>query len=192
MQGVPARHPVGATLPAMLQEDPFLQRFTAGLDDVLAPFFATLDGLDRYVDPALAPEDFLGWLGGWVGIDLDRGWPVEVRRSVLRSAATVQEARGTARGLTDEVALLTGCQVEVRDPGGVASSAEPDGPLPTGCADDTGGAVVVRVHVCQLGQAEQAGQTDLLDPDSEARTRLARAVRAAVPAHLPVTVEVTS
>jgi phage tail-like protein len=189
MPGVPARHPVGATLPAMLQEDPFLQRFTAGLDDVLAPFFATLDGLDRYVDPALAPEDFLGWLGGWVGIDLDPSWPVAVRRAVLRSAAAVQESRGTARGLADEVALLTGCPVEVRDPGGVACSREPEAPLPTGCADDTAGAVVVRVQVCELDPAEQA---DLLDPDSEARTRLARAVRAAVPAHLPVTVEVTS
>ena len=119
---VRTRLSVGATLPAMLQEDPFLQRFTAGLDEVLAPFAATLDSLDRYVDPAVTPEDFLGWLAGWVGLDLDPRWPVDVRRSLLRSVAAVQDARGTTAGLRDEIALLTGCDVEVCDPGGVACS----------------------------------------------------------------------
>jgi phage tail-like protein len=180
MDGVRSRHPVGGTLPAMLQDDPFLQRFTGGLDDVLVPFLATLDSLHGYVDPALAPEDFLGWLAGWVGLDLDPRWPVEVRRSLLRNAAQVQDARGTAEGLRSEVALLTGCRVEVCEPGGVAYSAEPGSALPD---SGTNTAVVVRVH---------DAPDDLRDPASEARARLDRAVRAAVPAHLPVTVEVPS
>ena len=62
------RHRLAPTLPALLQEDAFLTRFTAGLDDVLAPVVATLDSLDSYVDPALAPEDFLDWLAGWVAL----------------------------------------------------------------------------------------------------------------------------
>ena len=165
----------------MLQEDPFLQRFTAGLDEVLAPFAATLDSLDRYVDPAVTPEDFLGWLAGWVGLDLDPRWPVEVRRSLLRSAAAVQDARGTAAGLRDEVALLTGCAVEVCDPGGVACSAEPGGALPPHRA--TG----ADRHRRRPGARRP---DDLRDPGGDARARLDRAVRAAVPAHLPVTVEV--
>jgi len=179
---VRTRLSVGATLPAMLQEDPFLQRFTAGLDEVLAPFAATLDSLDRYVDPAVTPEDFLGWLAGWVGLDLDPRWPVDVRRSLLRSVAAVQDARGTTAGLRDEIALLTGCDVEVCDPGGVACSAEPGGSLPSrGPGSDSCATVVVRVL---------DAPADLRDPDSDARARLDRAVRAAVPAHLPVTVEV--
>ncbi len=180
MDGVRSRHPVGGTLPAMLQDDPFLQRFTGGLDDVLVPFLATLDSLHGYIDPALAPEDFLGWLAGWVGLDLDPRWPVEVRRSLLRNAAQVQDARGTAEGLRAELALLTGCRVEVCEPGGVACSAEPGGALPD---SGTSTAVVVRVH---------DAPEDLRDPGGEARSRLDRAVRAAVPAHLPVTVEVPS
>jgi phage tail-like protein len=180
MEGVRSRHPVVGTLPAMLQDDPFLQRFTGGLDDVLVPFLATLDSLHGYVDPALAPEDFLGWLAGWVGLDLDPRWPVEVRRSLLRNAAQVQDARGTAAGLRAELALLTGCRVEVCEPGGVTSSAEPGGALPDG---DPATGVVVRVH---------DAPDDLRDPEGEARARLDRAVRAAVPAHLPVTVEVPS
>jgi phage tail-like protein len=179
MPGVRSRHPLGSTLPAMLQDDPFLQRFTGGLDDVLVPFLATLDSLGGYVDPDTAPEDFLGWLAGWVGLDLDPRWPVEVRRNLLRNAAQVQDARGTAAGLRDEVALLTGCDVEVCEPGGVVSSAEPGAELPAAGR----GAVVVRV----VGAPEE-----LCDPAGEARARLDRAVRAAVPAHLPVTVEVSS
>lgn len=182
MDGVRSRHPVGGTLPAMLQDDPFLQRFTSGLDEVLVPFLATLDSLHGYVDPALAPEDFLGWLGGWVGLDLDPRWPVEVRRSLLRNAAQVQDARGTAAGLRAELALLTGCRVEVCEPGGVVCSAEPGGTLPAS-EPDAATTVVVRVH---------DAPDDLRDPTSEARARLDRAVRAAVPAHLPVTVEVLS
>ncbi len=178
MEGTASRTPVAAHLPALLAEDPFLSRFTAGLDDVLAPVVATLDGLTSYVDPALAPEDFLGWLAGWVGLDLDPHWPVDVRRAVLGAAAVVQSARGTAAGLAEEIRLLTGATVQVCDPGGVAWSATPGGALPGVAAG-----VVVRVLHAPAQFADETG---------DARARLDRATRAAVPAHLPVTVEVST
>lgn len=65
--GLPSRHPIGEQLPALYAEDDFAQRFTAGLDTVLAPVFATLDSLPSYFDPRLAPADFLSWLASWVG-----------------------------------------------------------------------------------------------------------------------------
>ena len=60
--GLDAAHPLGWLLPAMYQEDEFAQRFTGALDTVLAPLVTALDNLDAYVDPALAPPDFLEWL----------------------------------------------------------------------------------------------------------------------------------
>lgn len=179
LAGVATRHPIVGTLPALLQDDPFLQRFTAGLDDLLVPFLATLDSLHGYVDPALAPEDFLGWLAGWVGLDLDPRWPVGVRRALLGRAAEVQDARGTLAGLRAELALLTGCPVEVCEPGGVVSSRSAGTTLP----ETAGGRPAVVVRVLEA-------PAELLDPAGEARARLDRAVRAAVPAHLPVSVEV--
>jgi phage tail-like protein len=177
--GVASRHALVDTLPAMLQEDEFLRRFTAAIDDVLTPFFATLDSLDSYVDPRLAPADFLDWLAGWVGLDLDPRWSEDIRRRVTSSAAALHEARGTAKGLRAELALLTGGDVEVEEPGGVAWSAVAGGPLPpAGPAR-----VVVRVR---------CGDPDLTDADGPARRRLVASARAAVPAHLPVTVEVLS
>ncbi|MEU3573930.1 SDR family oxidoreductase, partial [Kitasatospora sp. NPDC036755] len=60
--GLPSPYPIGRLLPAMYADDDFAQRFTAGLDTVLAPVFATLDNLPAYFQPGLAPADFLDWL----------------------------------------------------------------------------------------------------------------------------------
>ena len=43
--------PIGEQLPALYADDDFAQRFTAGLDTVLAPVFSTLDNLPAYLDP---------------------------------------------------------------------------------------------------------------------------------------------
>jgi phage tail-like protein len=176
---VASRHALVDTLPAMLQEDEFLRRFTAAIDDVLTPFFATLDCLDSYVDPRVAPIDFLDWLAGWVGLELDPRWSEDVRRRVVCSAAALHEARGTVGGLRDEIALLTGGEVEIDEPGGVAWSAVAGGSLPLATAHR----VVVRIR---------GGDPDLGDPAGPARRRLEASARAVVPAHLPVTVEVLS
>ncbi|MGW2847530.1 hypothetical protein ACWC5G_21895, partial [Streptomyces sp. NPDC001274] len=60
--GLPSRYPIGGLLPALYADDDLAQRFTAGLDTVLAPVLSTLDNLPAYFDPALAPADFLPWL----------------------------------------------------------------------------------------------------------------------------------
>lgn len=84
--GLPSRYPIGGQLPALYAEDDFAQRFTAGLDTVLAPVFATLDNLPAYFDPRLAPADFLSWLAAWVGGVDDPRWPVELRREAVARA----------------------------------------------------------------------------------------------------------
>src|SRR5690242_8134058 len=97
--GLPSRHPIGEQLPALYADDDFAQRFTAGLDTVLAPVFATLDNLSAYFDPRLAPADFLTWLASWVGADDDSRVPLELRREVVGRALELHRLRGTRRGL---------------------------------------------------------------------------------------------
>ena len=75
--------PVAQRLPAVYQEDEFLQRFVQAFDVALAPLFLTLDTLECYVDPALAPPDFLAWLGEWVGIEVDDTWSDQRRREII-------------------------------------------------------------------------------------------------------------
>jgi phage tail-like protein len=132
-------YPLGLMLPAVLQEDELLMRFTEAADGVLAPAVSTLDCLTAYVDPALAPADFLGWLAGWVGIELDETWPVERARAAVARAVGLHRARGTVDGLRGYLELITGGEVEVSDTGGVTWSVTP--------VDDFGPAVPARVQV---------------------------------------------
>ncbi|GAA0261859.1 phage tail protein [Saccharothrix mutabilis subsp. mutabilis] len=169
---LPTPHPLADRLPAVYLEDEFTQRFLAALDEVLAPVFTALDGFAGYLDPKVAPEDFLDWLAHWVALDVGEGWSVLQRRALVANAVQLHRWRGTRRGLIAHVRLLTGGQVEVVDSGGCTSSDRPGAPLP-----DTGPArVVVRVRVA--------------DPGAVDRVRLSAAIAAAVPAHVVVELEV--
>jgi phage tail-like protein len=170
--GLRSPHPVGELLPALYSGDDLAQRFTGALDEVLAPVLSTLDCLDSYLDPALAPGDFVDWLAGWVALPLGEGWSLQRRRRLVAAAATLHRRRGTRGSLADLVALVTGGEVEVSDSGGCVASPEPGGPLP-GRAEP---GLHVRVRVA--------------DPSSVDLVRLTDLVAANKPAHLPHTVEV--
>jgi phage tail-like protein len=167
-------HPLGGSLPALYQEDEFAQSLTSGLDAVLAPIFSSLDNLEAYLDPGLAPEDFLDWLGGWVGLVVDETWPLDRRRAFISRAHELYRMRGTAKGLAAHVELFSGGQVEIEEPGGTSWSVT-TGTAPPG---STGFNVVVRVRVD--------------DPATVDQPRLNALVAAAKPAHLTHRVEVVA
>lgn len=164
-------HPLADRLPAVYLEDGFTQRFLVALDEVLAPVFTTLDGFAGYLDPRLAPEDFLEWLAHWVALDVGEGWAVPQRRALVARAVELHRWRGTRRGLAEHVALLTGGQVEVRDSGGCTSTDRPG----LAVAENP-----PRVHV----------RVRVPRPDQVDRTRLVAAIADAVPAHVAVELEV--
>ncbi len=172
--GLANASPFLGMLPSVYQEDPFTERFVAGFDDVLAPVLATLDCLTDYFDPHLAPEDFLEWMSGWVGIELDDGWPVDRRRAVVATAVEMYRMRGTVVGLRANLEVLTGGAAEIADSGGVAWSRDPDAALP----GDAHPRLAVRVRV----DDPAAAPLDLVEA----------AVAAAKPAHVVHRVEVAS
>jgi phage tail-like protein len=170
--GLPSPHPLAGALPAMYQEDEFTREFVAAFDEVLAPVLSTLDNFEHYLDPTLAPLDFVDWLAGWLGVVPDEGWPAARRRELVARAVTLYRRRGTVRGLAEQVALATGGKVEVRDSGGVSWSGTPSGPLPG--SGDAAVRVLVRLD----------------DPSKLDQRRLERLVAAAKPAHVAHHVEV--
>lgn len=170
--GLPVAVPIGRLLPSIYQsDDEFLMRFTSGLDDVLAPVIATLDCLGSYVDPRLAPADFLDWLANWVGLEVTFGDSDLARmRLAVAEAVRLYRLRGTPAGLREHLELITGGRVELADSGGVAVSTTPDAPLP----GEDSPRLAIRV----------TGASDSLAPLIDA------IVRASKPAHVMHAVEV--
>ncbi|WP_327220662.1 phage tail protein [Streptomyces cyaneofuscatus] len=171
--GLPSRYPIGGLLPALYADDDLAQRFTAGLDTVLASVLSTLDNLPAYFDPALAPADFLPWLATWVGAGIDPDWPPELQRTVLARAVELHRWRGTRRGLVEHLRLCFGVHADVRDGGGVAWSSEPGTALPP----PPTGELLVRVWPVAPGVTVDAN-------------RVQEVVTASCPVHLTCRVEI--
>lgn len=117
-------------LPAVYLGDDFFEGFVRGFDDCLAPVHAVAADIDAYFDPMLTPDDFLQWLGSWLGLSVNRRWPVQQRREFVAKAVSVFQKRGTVAGIAEAVELYTGVVPQVFDSGGVATSAAPHGSMP--------------------------------------------------------------
>ena len=175
VQGLGSAVPLATRLPAVLQEDAFLQRFLLAFDDALAPVFTTLDGLACYLDPRLAPEDFLDWLADWVGVRVHDSWSTAQRRDVIAHAAAIHRRRGTVPGVADAVRLAVGGvrDVVIEDSGGVSM-------VPN-----------ARRGAAGPGRREAARQGVRRAPRrTSACRRLERIISSVKPAHVPHTVEV--
>jgi phage tail-like protein len=159
-------------LPGMYQEDPFARDLTAAFDEILAPVVSSLDNLPAYLDPALAPEDFLEWLAGWVAALVDESWPLEQRRRFVAQAASLHRRRGTLGGLREHLRIFTDGEVQVEESGSAAWSPTPGTTPPP--------ARPPHVHVRVI-----VDQGAAVDP-----VKLDALVAAAKPAHLSHSVEV--
>jgi len=170
--GLLSPHPIGEALPAIYLEDPFAQALCSGLDEVLAPVLATLDSLPAYFDPAMSPDDMLGWLGGWLGLAVDENQTPERRRDLVRTGIELVRWRGTERGVREAVAAVFDREPELVETGGAAWSSTPGAPLPGG----PDGHLLVRLPVS--------------DPETFDLHRLDGLVATVKPAHLRHRVEV--
>jgi len=164
--------PLIETLPGIYQEDDVARSLTGVFDDAFAPVLSTIDNLAAYLDPALAPDDFVDWLAGWVGILPDETWPVERRRAIVALAVQLYRRRGTAAGLAMHIRLLGADDVEVKDSGGAAWSRKP-GSKPPG---DPSYSLTVTVKPPKKGKLDAA--------------RIDALVASAKPAHVAHTVTV--
>lgn len=169
LEGIASPHPLGLTLSGPLQEDDFAQRFMAGLDKLLAPVFVTLENIDSYFDPYLAPEDFVEWLSTWVGLSLDENWPLPKQRMLIAQAVELYSWRGTIRGVGALVEIYAGVVPEITESGGVATSDVPGGQIP--------GVASATMKVTVKGASVDPARIDVI-------------VSAAKPAHIAHEIEV--
>jgi len=110
-----------ATFSAESASADFLARFMLLFDELRAEMLAPIDALPALYDPMATPaaeagatgDDFLDWLGGWIGLALDRSWSVTRRRRLVREAPALFRMRGTIAGLKRHVAIYTGIEPRI-------------------------------------------------------------------------------
>jgi phage tail-like protein len=96
----------------------FLARFLGLFDQLREEMLAPIDALPALFDPKATPaaeagapgEDFLDWLGGWIGIALDRSWSIARRRRLVAEAPQLFRIRGTVAGLKRHIAVYIGIE----------------------------------------------------------------------------------
>lgn len=174
VEGVESAAPVLLQLPGAFHEHDFTARFVSAFDLGLAPILGTLDSLAAYVDPDLAPSDFVEFLAQWVRVELDEATEPADRRGAVRSAVLTHRRRGTAEGLRQVVAYATGGAVDVTETGGARWSSTPGTELP----GDPVPMVRIRVAVD--------------DPEHLDHARLEAVVDSAKPAHVVHVLEVVA
>jgi phage tail-like protein len=174
VEGLRSPHPLVRALPAVFAEDDLATRFTAALDEVVAPIFAVLDSWPAYLDPGTAPDDHLLWLGQWLAVHADQAQLGQRARLLVSQAVELHRRRGTVRGLRDTVALMTGAVVEISESGGVAISTEPGSVAVGGALPE----VVLRLIVDEADQDALRGVDQL--------------VAALVPAHVGFRVDIVT
>jgi phage tail-like protein len=166
-----AAYRISGPVPALFHEDPLFLGLCAAFDELLSPVVTALDCFAAYLDPWLAPDDFVAWLAALVGADADPGSPAQPeprRRALVAGAVRSYRARGTAAGLRDAVAAAAGVpagRVTVAESGGVTWSAAAGTATPP--ADPV---VTITVVV----------------PDGQDRDAIAACARAAAETALPV------
>jgi phage tail-like protein len=194
---LPSPAPLAHGLPAIYRrpddyardtDDSFAQRFLEALDAVLAPVLYALDSQYVYLDPKIAPEHFLDWLAGWVGLELYERWQPALRRTLIAGAVDGHRRRGTKEGVETIVAIFTNAErVTVEESGftRVLGLGDHDDPAPSS-ADERGNWMQVTVAI---GKQRYA-----LDGEAESVRRLAhRVVTRVKPAHVFLrSVEVTA
>jgi phage tail-like protein len=173
--GLASPHSLALGLPELYLEDDLTRGLVAAFDEVLAPVHCSLDNLEAYVDPRLTPPDFLRWLAGWVGLELDSSAPLNRQRVLIAEAVELYRWRGTVHGLRELIVRATGAadeDVEIEESGGTSWSREPNATPPGGAEPR----LLVRVR-------------ERWDVDIDAR-RLDAIVDAAKPANMPHEVRV--
>lgn len=118
----PRRHPdwLVNQLPVGMLGNDFFVRFVSIFQEMAETLMASADQVEHLPDAAVTPAPLLTYLASWIDVQtVDESLPEELQRLILQSSAKALALRGTRRGLTKYLEMLSGGPVEVEDGGGV-------------------------------------------------------------------------
>jgi phage tail-like protein len=112
-----AGHRLDTQLPRMWSRDAadasFLHRFLTPADAMVRELDEKAAQRSALLDPQTAPAEALDWLASFLGIVLDRRWPVAARRDLVAEAYDLFRRRGTRAALEEVLALYLGRRVDI-------------------------------------------------------------------------------
>ncbi len=114
-------------VPAVYQEDPLFAELCHAFDELIAPLVSAMDCFTAYLDPRLAPDDFLPWLADLVGCAPLPADAAAARERVA-GAVVAHGDRGTSAAVRVAAARAAGVPedcVQLDDSGGTRWSAAP-------------------------------------------------------------------
>jgi phage tail-like protein len=131
MRGAKTRRPdwlVSQIPMGMLELDPdndFFLRFVSLFQEMATTLIADADNVPNVVDPTVAPDAMVRFLGSWIGVpNIDSSLPDQLQRRIVREAGQILAWRGTKRGLKQFLDLVTGAPAEIEESGGVFAEGE--------------------------------------------------------------------
>ncbi len=101
-------------LPSLYQENPFLSNFLWIFQHMQYEQIQIMDSLHTYFIPEEAPVPFLYWMAGWFGMDPGKtGYSDDTIRALLQKGLSLFQWRGTSRGLSMYLKIITGLEPEI-------------------------------------------------------------------------------
>ena len=152
-------HDLLRRLPRVLCADADAERFLGRFLAPLAGLSGDLDARARLrhalLDPGSAPDEALPWLADFFGLVLDERWSATVRRALIAQVMELFRYRGTIRGLTRFLRLVTGVEPIIIERYRLRGGAVIGEPAARGSRAILGGGMRVG------GQVGTSGQTPL-------------------------------
>jgi phage tail-like protein len=105
--------PAGARFP---EATDFLQRFLSLFESIYGDVEAELASLPALLDAQATPKQFLAWLAGCLGLQLDETWTEAKEREVLGEIFKFYGRRGTPAGLRLALKLFAGIDAVIEEP----------------------------------------------------------------------------
>ncbi len=118
-------------LPVGMLESDFFVRFVSIFQEVGGRLLEDADVIDHLAEVSVTPPAMLPYLASWIGVQsVDASLSEDLQRILVASSAKALAWRGTRRGITSYLKMLSGSEARVEDSGGVW----PQGRAPTGPA----------------------------------------------------------
>ena len=139
-------------LPVGMVEDDFLARFVTIFQHVGDTILDQIDGLAHSFDPTVAPDPMVRLMAEWFGVNwVDSSLDDRLQRRIVIGYADLIRWRGTRRGLSALLELLTDGPVAVSDNGGVFPEGASPGVPPH-----------IRLEVESVGWSKEADLVEIV------------------------------